>query len=225
MPPLSPFPSSLSPHGHGQPLLLYSLLLSAFLCLYNPLSSPPHALNKLYSILYLCVAGSSEEGGALAWALPGTPFPHASLHPHGAYINIPLSFYDHNSVYVYIGMYVSMCEVVGACLASPIHPVCLCMCESLSLLSFSFFPFPFQRPFVGPKECFQWHFANPKGIISPPGISLTSPRQMPTLHSTSVYPGCQIWSLTKHGKEIRMEKDLFHEADRLELFLRFSMNG
>lgn len=86
-------------------------------------------------------------------------------------------------------------------------------------------PFPFQRPFVGPKECFQWHFANPKGIISPPGISLTSPRQMPTLHSTSVYPGCQIWSLTKHGKEIRMEKDLFHEADRLELFLRFSMNG
>jgi hypothetical protein len=78
---------------------------------------------------------------------------------------------------------------------------------------------------VGPKECFQWHFANPKGIISPPGISLTSPRQMPTLHSTSVYPGCQIWSLTKHGKEIRMEKDLFHEADRLELFLRFSMNG
>ena len=31
LPPLSPFPSPLSPHGHGWPLLPYSLPLSAFL--------------------------------------------------------------------------------------------------------------------------------------------------------------------------------------------------
>ena len=37
--------------SHGQPLLLlYSLLLSAFLCLYYSLNSPPHALNKLYTV-------------------------------------------------------------------------------------------------------------------------------------------------------------------------------
>jgi hypothetical protein len=42
-----PFPSPLSPRGHGPPLLLYSLL-SASTALLN---SPPHALNKLYSIL------------------------------------------------------------------------------------------------------------------------------------------------------------------------------
>ena len=49
-------PSPLSPHVHGQPLLLYSLPLSAFLCLYYPLNSLPHALNKLYS---MHVAGPS----------------------------------------------------------------------------------------------------------------------------------------------------------------------
>jgi hypothetical protein len=32
-------PLLLSPHGHGQPLLPYSLPLSAFLCLYHPLNS------------------------------------------------------------------------------------------------------------------------------------------------------------------------------------------
>lgn len=49
------FLHSLLPSLHvamaGLPLLLYSLLLSAFLCLYCPLNSPPHALNKFYSIL------------------------------------------------------------------------------------------------------------------------------------------------------------------------------
>jgi hypothetical protein len=49
-PPLSPFPSPLSPCDHGRPLLLCSLLLSAFLFLYYSLNSPPHALNKLYFI-------------------------------------------------------------------------------------------------------------------------------------------------------------------------------
>lgn len=38
--PLSPVPFPLSPSGHGQPLLLYSLLLSDFLCLYYSLNSP-----------------------------------------------------------------------------------------------------------------------------------------------------------------------------------------
>ena len=32
--------------------IITPLLLSAFLCLYYPLKPPPHALNKLYSILY-----------------------------------------------------------------------------------------------------------------------------------------------------------------------------
>ena len=62
--------------GHGQPLLLYSLPLSAFLCLYYPLNSPPHALNKLYSILYHQVAGLSGGRAASAWACGGTPSPH-----------------------------------------------------------------------------------------------------------------------------------------------------
>jgi cytochrome c biogenesis protein ResB len=47
---LLPIPFPTSPCGHGQPLLLYFLLLSDFLCLCYSLNSPPHALNKLYSI-------------------------------------------------------------------------------------------------------------------------------------------------------------------------------
>jgi hypothetical protein len=75
---LSPFLSpSLSSHAHGWPLLLYSstslLFLSAFLCLYYPLNSPPHALNKLYSILYHCVSCPSRGRDASAWAHGGTP--------------------------------------------------------------------------------------------------------------------------------------------------------
>jgi hypothetical protein len=60
-PPPLPIPFPLSPHGHGQPLLLYSLPLSAFLCLST-------LLTKLYSIPYHCVAGPSEGSGTLAWA-------------------------------------------------------------------------------------------------------------------------------------------------------------
>ena len=52
--PLSPFPVPLSPHGHGQPPLLYSLLLSAFLCLYYSLNSPPHALSRLFYTVPSC---------------------------------------------------------------------------------------------------------------------------------------------------------------------------
>jgi hypothetical protein len=59
---LSPFPSSLSPHGHCLPLLLYSFLLFTFLCLYYFLKFPPHPLNKLYSILYCHVAGPKGKG-------------------------------------------------------------------------------------------------------------------------------------------------------------------
>jgi hypothetical protein len=77
--PLVPFPLSLFPpssRAHGQPLLFYSLFLSAFLCLYYPLNSPPHALNKLYSILYHTVAGPSGGRYTSAWAHRGTPSPH-----------------------------------------------------------------------------------------------------------------------------------------------------
>ena len=74
--PSLPIPFPLSPRGHGQPLLLYSLLLSAFLCLCYPLNSPPRALNKLYSILYCRMAGPSQGRDALAWAHRSTSSPH-----------------------------------------------------------------------------------------------------------------------------------------------------
>jgi hypothetical protein len=54
----------LSPH----PLVL---LLSAFLCLYYSLNSPPHALNKLYSILV-------PQGEGMPWHGP----PRHLLPPH-----------------------------------------------------------------------------------------------------------------------------------------------
>lgn len=57
--------SPLSPHVHSQALLS---LLSQF-------PSSFHALNKLYSILYHCMAGTSGGKDASAWAPRGTPFP------------------------------------------------------------------------------------------------------------------------------------------------------
>ena len=68
LPHLSPLPCPLSLCGHGQPPLIYSLLFSASLCFYYSLNSPPHALNKVYSIPYLCVSGPSGRKDALAWA-------------------------------------------------------------------------------------------------------------------------------------------------------------
>jgi hypothetical protein len=65
--PPSPFPSALS---------LHILPLSAFLCLYCPLNSPPHATYKLYSIQYCSVAGPSGGRDASAWACRGTYFHH-----------------------------------------------------------------------------------------------------------------------------------------------------
>ena len=82
----------LSSHAHGQLLLLYSLPLSAFLCLYYPLNSLPHALNQLSSILYHCVAGPSGGRDTSAWAHRGTPFPHTGLYLHQTY-SLSLSFY------------------------------------------------------------------------------------------------------------------------------------
>jgi hypothetical protein len=67
----------LSPRGHRGSLLLYSPHLSAFLCLYYPLNSPPHAPNKLYSILY-CVAGPSGGRGCLSMG----PLRHPLPNPH-----------------------------------------------------------------------------------------------------------------------------------------------
>ncbi|EDL14396.1 mCG145954, partial [Mus musculus] len=62
--PLPPFPSPISPRGHGQSLLL-SPSLCPSLCLYYALIFPIHALNKLYSILYNRVAGPSGRRDAL----------------------------------------------------------------------------------------------------------------------------------------------------------------
>jgi hypothetical protein len=73
-PHLSSFPSCAPPpRVHGRPLLLYSPLLSAFLCLYYPLNSPPHALNKHYSMLYLSCGWSLRRKG---WDLGMGPLRH-----------------------------------------------------------------------------------------------------------------------------------------------------
>lgn len=89
-PTLIPFPNP-----HVLMAGLYSstpLLLS--LLLYYPLNSPPHALNKLYSILYSHVAGLSGGRDASAWAHRGTPFLQTSPDLHRTYPP-PLSFYKH----------------------------------------------------------------------------------------------------------------------------------
>ena len=95
----SPFsPHSLPLSLHVLMASLYSstsLSFSAFLCLYYPLNSLPHALNKLYSILYHCVAGPSGGKDASAWACRGTPCPHTS--PHLQEHNPSLFFYKHNN--------------------------------------------------------------------------------------------------------------------------------
>jgi len=68
------------------PLVLYSSItsLSAFLCLYYPLKSPPHALNKLYSILYLPEAGPSGKGMAKhgPTEIPHSPTPYSTYSKH-----------------------------------------------------------------------------------------------------------------------------------------------
>jgi hypothetical protein len=73
------------------PSLPLSLCPSLSLPFYS-LSSPPRALNKLYSILYHLVAGPSEGRDTSAWVLRGTPFSHTLLHLHQTYSS-PLYFY------------------------------------------------------------------------------------------------------------------------------------
>jgi hypothetical protein len=68
-------------------LLLFS---SLSLCLYYPLNSPLHALNKLYSILYHHVP--QAEG----WTQGGTLFP-TPHHTSTKHIPLSLSFYKHIS--------------------------------------------------------------------------------------------------------------------------------
>ena len=86
-------PTLLFPSPHGQPVLLYSL--SPFL---YPLNSPPHALNKLYSILYLCVADPLGGRDSSSWAMLRYPFPHTSPLLHQTYLSLlSLSFYKHIS--------------------------------------------------------------------------------------------------------------------------------
>ena len=69
------------------PLLIYSV--SAFLCLYYPLHSPQHTLNKLYAILYLRGKGCLGMG-PLRHSLP----PYLITHPLNI-SPISLSFYKH----------------------------------------------------------------------------------------------------------------------------------
>jgi hypothetical protein len=89
-------PHSLHPSlWWSWPAPLLYFLLSAFLCLYYSLDSPPHALNKLYSMLYChrCV-WSLRGKGCLGTGLRRHPFP--SL-PHRIYSYISFSFYDRNN--------------------------------------------------------------------------------------------------------------------------------
>jgi hypothetical protein len=81
---LSLFPSPISLHVLMAGLYL-STSLSAFLYLYYPLNSPPLALNKQYSILYLPLAGPSGGRDASAWVCRGTPFLKTWLHIHQTY--------------------------------------------------------------------------------------------------------------------------------------------
>ena len=73
LPSLSPFLSPLSMCSWPTSTPLRSLSLFLTLCL--SLNSPCHALNKLYSILYCHVAGTSGGRDASAWTGRGTPFP------------------------------------------------------------------------------------------------------------------------------------------------------
>lgn len=96
LPPFSPcsiFP--LFPCAHDQPLLFYSSTpLSAFLYPNYPLNSSPHALDKLYTILYCPVAGSSGEGMSQHGPAeaPLSPIPHHTSIEH---IPLSLSFHKH----------------------------------------------------------------------------------------------------------------------------------
>jgi len=71
---LTLFPHLLSPGAPGQSLLLFSFSLSAFLFLYS-INSPPRTLNKLYSILYHPMGGTSGRRDALALSCRGIPLP------------------------------------------------------------------------------------------------------------------------------------------------------
>ena len=74
------------------------LLISAFLCFYYSLNSPPHALNKLYSILYHCVAGPWGGGkGCLGTGLTRHPFPPHLTTPLQNISFTSLSFHNHNT--------------------------------------------------------------------------------------------------------------------------------
>lgn len=90
LPPCFLISSPLSPPSCLRALSPPSSLSSSFLCLYCPLNSPPHVLNKFYSILYLHVAqeeGVPQHGPTEA---PRFPIPHHTstrTYP-------PLSFYE-----------------------------------------------------------------------------------------------------------------------------------
>jgi hypothetical protein len=86
-------PSLSTCSGHGRPLLFYSFPLSEILCLYYPPNSPPHPLNKLYSILYHPVAGALGGRDAWAWADWDISFPHASPHIHRTYSPFSLNLF------------------------------------------------------------------------------------------------------------------------------------
>jgi hypothetical protein len=73
---------------------LYSLSLSLSLLLSQ---LPSHAPNKLYSILYFCVANSLGERDASEWASRGPPFPHTWLHIHQTYYFSSYLLIKHNS--------------------------------------------------------------------------------------------------------------------------------
>ena len=82
------FSSPISPCGHGWPLLL-SFLLSAFLCLYYSLNSPPHALDKLYSYTIPSCGWSLWGKKCLGMGSLRHPLPP---HPTRTHVNSSFSF-------------------------------------------------------------------------------------------------------------------------------------
>jgi hypothetical protein len=87
-------------------------LLSAFLCLYYPLNSSPHALTKLYAILYHHVAGPSGGRDAFVWVHWGISFPHASPRPYRIYIISLLHFLIDTSLMI-VGFHYRIIQLTG----------------------------------------------------------------------------------------------------------------
>jgi hypothetical protein len=89
LPSLSILPTPSTCSWPASTLLSSPCPLSAFLCLYDPLNSLPHELNKLYSILYLVPQGEGmPQHGPTEAHLP-PPLPQPFPPPLPPYLTAP----------------------------------------------------------------------------------------------------------------------------------------